>query len=468
VVLLTVPFAWGTYTPVVKYLYTIQEPPVPGLIFSAAYYMVAAVSLWVVVLVQPHPHHGGPQRQRNDIVHPRSNDELYTTTKVRTTIPKALSSLQSFPWRGGLELGSYLFVANVLQVVGLQTVPADRAGFLIQLTTVLVPVIDAIVTLVGRRGTSFDGDGGTIATSTSTGTSSSTGHHHHHPSNNQPIHSSLFRVIPKRTWMACGLASLGVVVFDWDVQDWWTTLTTARTDDTNVVLTILQNALVPSMGQLSTGDGCIVMAACIYSLHVVRLGRYAKESTALKLATTKATVEATFSIGLVLGLLTLFGDVNELPAVTTAATATTGWIRFASEAGHDITRFISSISSFVPSDGTDTIYPVSVWVPAWGAVLWTGWVTCAYTIYAQSFGQSRVQPTDANLIYSAQPLFTALFAFALLGETLSPSGVVGASLIGAAVYMVAVTGDDDDSKYSDSTDAPKIAEHRITESNRVP
>ncbi len=30
--------------------------------------------------------------------------------------------------RGGWELGSYLFVGNGLQVVGLQTVPADRAG----------------------------------------------------------------------------------------------------------------------------------------------------------------------------------------------------------------------------------------------------------------------------------------------------------------------------------------------------
>lgn len=29
---------------------------------------------------------------------------------------------------GGWELGSYLFIGNGLQVVGLQTVPADRAG----------------------------------------------------------------------------------------------------------------------------------------------------------------------------------------------------------------------------------------------------------------------------------------------------------------------------------------------------
>jgi len=35
---------------------------------------------------------------------------------------------KSITTRGGLELGSYLFIGNGLQVVGLQSVPADRAG----------------------------------------------------------------------------------------------------------------------------------------------------------------------------------------------------------------------------------------------------------------------------------------------------------------------------------------------------
>ena len=35
---------------------------------------------------------------------------------------------ESITTRGGLELGSYLFLGNGLQVVGLQSVPADRAG----------------------------------------------------------------------------------------------------------------------------------------------------------------------------------------------------------------------------------------------------------------------------------------------------------------------------------------------------
>lgn len=46
-------------------------------------------------------------------------------------------------------------------------------------------------------------------------------------------------------------------------------------------------------------------------------------------------------------------------------------------------------------------------------------------------------PTSANLIYTAQPLFTSLFAFFLLGETMGAAGLVGGTLIASAVYTVA-------------------------------
>ena len=50
---------------------------------------------------------------------------------------------------------------------------------------------------------------------------------------------------------------------------------------------------------------------------------------------------------------------------------------------------------------------------------------------------SRVQPTEANLIYSVQPLFTSFFAFVLIGETLSPTGFLGAALIALDVFIKA-------------------------------
>ena len=69
------------------------------------------------------------------------------------------------------------------------------------------------------------------------------------------------------------------------------------------------------------------------------------------------------------------------------------------------------------------------------AALWCGAVTCAYTVWAQSFGQRSVTATDANLIYSSQPIWSTAIAFVFLGETFSPVGGVGALIIMAAIAL---------------------------------
>jgi drug/metabolite transporter (DMT)-like permease len=55
------------------------------------------------------------------------------------------------------------------------------------------------------------------------------------------------------------------------------------------------------------------------------------------------------------------------------------------------------------------------------------------------FFVSFLSPTNANLIYTFQPIFTALFAFLLLGETMGPAGFVGGGVIASAVFLVAST-----------------------------
>jgi drug/metabolite transporter (DMT)-like permease len=347
-VLLTVPLTWGTYGPVVKYLYEIQ-PPVPGFLFSAAYYMVASLSLLLLTAVQKDGH------------------DTKTPAKAEEQDSKENSGL---PILGGLELGTYLFLGNGLQILGLKTVPSDRAGFLVQLTTVMVPLMHAFLA-------------GTGLTS-----------------------------IPIQTWIACLLAFSGVVVMELDGRD-------ALVDGG------IFSSLSAAVNSFSHGDLLIVLAAVVYTLHVVRLGKYAKETTAVKLATAKATTEAILSVGLVLLLMTV-GAASPVEG--------NGLLAYAQETGREITTFFSSITNGIVSGKV----PTSVLLPALGAVLWTGWVTCAYTIYAQSFGQRRVSPTDANLIYTLQPIFTALFAWLLLGETLGPAGFAGAALIGSAVYTAAM------------------------------
>lgn len=330
VVLLTVPLAWGTYGPVVKYLYTI-DPPIPGLVFSAAYYFVAAVTLWTLVGIS------------SLFVNSRQKSNVSSSIPEITTPTNASKRSIGTALVGGMELGGYLFLGNLVQVLALRTVPADRAGFLVQLTTILVPFLDAGINRLE---------------------------------------------LPVRTWGACWIALAGVICLEFDTA-----------------------TAVPA-GGISTGDALMLGSAVFYSLHVVRLGTYAAKTEPLELAACKATFETVLSIGIV--ALLWQGD----------------FITRGSAASSDIQTFLTAAL-----DGT--LSYDDAWGPtAVGAVLWTGWITCAYTNYAQSYGQQRVKPTAANLIYTVQPIFTALFAFLLLGETIGTNGLVGGALILAAVYGI--------------------------------
>lgn len=352
-VLLTVPLAWGTYTPVVKYMYEKMDPSMPGFVFSAGYYVVAAVSLTILSQLQA-------KNDDQDVINAPNNLQIEEETNKITT-------------RGGWELGSYLFIGNGLQVVGLQTVPADRAAFLVQLTTVIVPLLSAFA-------------------------------------------AGNLSAIPLQTWAACIIAFSGVVIMGADGN--------SGTDH--------QTGLLPLDSlefNVSQGDALILLAAVAYSMHVVRLGEYAPRTTALKLAASKATTEAFLSITLVAALFFV------------GSTAQSSLPEFVNKIGHEVVDYYNSISSAI-MNGSVLNSESSIGASA-AAILWTGWITCAYTIFAQSFGQSRVNPTDSNLIYTTQPLFSSLFAYVLLGELLGVYGYIGAALIGVALWLVSSSEGDE-------------------------
>lgn len=157
-------------------------------------------------------------------------------------------------------------------------------------------------------------------------------------------------------------------------------------------------------------------------MHVVRLGVYAPRTTAIKLAASKATTEAALSIISLVGLLYVG---NTLPSSLP---------EFVNNIGNEVVDYTHSISSSMVNGSLlnkESSLGVSI-----AAILWTGWVTCAYTIFAQSYGQQRVNPTDSNLIYTTQPLFSSLFAYFLLGEVLGFYGYIGAVMIGTALWLV--------------------------------
>jgi len=291
------PVVWGTYAPAVKAVYALPAPP-PGVVFSGFYYVVALAVL-------------SAARAANA---PREG---------------------AVPWRAGFELGGYLFLGNLCQVAGLETVSADAAAFLVQTTTVLVPVLET----------------------TKSG-----------------------RAVARGTALRCAVAFLGVAVLCGEG--------------------LAENA------QLAEGDALIVLAALFYSVHVVRLSEIASNIDALDLASSKAAAECGFALASIAALFFF-------------------------------TPFDAGRAFFdaLPAADAATLGALAT------ATLWCGGVTCAYTIWAQSFGQRDVPASRANLVYTSQPVFSALFALALLGERPTPATLLGGGLILAAV--AAEVADDD-------------------------
>eukprot|EP00190_Bangiopsis_sp_CCMP1999_P004405 CAMPEP_0198730830 /NCGR_PEP_ID=MMETSP1475-20131203/26548_1 /TAXON_ID= ORGANISM="Unidentified sp., Strain CCMP1999" /NCGR_SAMPLE_ID=MMETSP1475 /ASSEMBLY_ACC=CAM_ASM_001111 /LENGTH=360 /DNA_ID=CAMNT_0044493695 /DNA_START=171 /DNA_END=1253 /DNA_ORIENTATION=- len=120
--LLSVPFFWGSFYPAVRYLYSLEHAPMPA-VFNAERVLVAAGALSFSMI-----------------------STLRREKKLRNI-------REDISWiLGGAELGAYVFLSTISQVIGLQHVDAGRAAFLNQLQTVLVPAL--AFTLCGDRNVS--------------------------------------------------------------------------------------------------------------------------------------------------------------------------------------------------------------------------------------------------------------------------------------------------------------------------
>lgn len=237
------------------------------------------------------------------------------------------------------------------------------------------------------------------------------------------VSGSLFTSVSLQTWVACIVALAGIAIIGYDGTD------------LNISIASLSSPS-SSMPSLTTGDCLILGAAFVYSLHVVRLGRWANETEPLQLVACKATTELILSLILIAYLVRSATDASSTLGVDegVAAVTTSGLLSdFSRQSGQEIATFFKTLGERIQSQSLSA----GAIQKAIGATLWTGLVSTAYTTYAQSYGQRRVKPADANLIYSLQPIFTALFAYVLLGETMGPFGFCGGALIGGAVYLAA-------------------------------
>jgi drug/metabolite transporter (DMT)-like permease len=245
-----VPALWGSYGVAVKLLFR-AAPGAPLPAVNAATYLVAAVTLALARQRFDAPTRGAGSRDFNHgggvgLVHGARTEaadidqqqELrqhghhhprYYYRRVRNALGSRLGMLAP-----AAELGVYLFVGSLAQLVALQHTSASRSAFLVQLTTVLVPTLD--VALLGAAP-------------------------------------------DLRVFLSATLALLGVVVL-------------SRTGPT-----VVDPALGDALGAFNVGDALSLLAAAAYTTHVLRLEKIVlKVPSILALVEGKAVVQFCLSV----------------------------------------------------------------------------------------------------------------------------------------------------------------------------
>ena len=159
------------------------------------------------------------------------------------------------------------------------------------------------------------------------------------------------------------------------------------------IVTLDQQQAVEISGFPGTGDLFILAATVVYSLATVRIPSYAKNVSPLELAAGKSS-----ALAVVTSILLLF--------------------------------------EFSPLDPEPVEHLIDLWpayqdqVSAWGGLLWAGVFCGALTAFLHVKGQSMVTATEAQLVFSTVPLWSAvLAALTLPNEHLGPLTCLGAAMM---------------------------------------
>jgi drug/metabolite transporter (DMT)-like permease len=152
-----------------------------------------------------------------------------------------------------------------------------------------------------------------------------------------------------------------------------------------VALATLGLAVLSLRGvSVGIGEALTLAAAALYALHILALGRWSTPAAALGLSTVQAGVIAGIAL------------VGALPGGIT-----------------------------LPSAGGQ-----------WASVLYMALVAGALALWAQTWAQAHLSPTRAAIVMSMEPVFAALFAVWLGGESLTARMLLGGALVLAAMYLV--------------------------------
>ena len=155
------------------------------------------------------------------------------------------------------------------------------------------------------------------------------------------------------------------------------------------------------------GEALTLLSAILYAGHIVALGRWSTPGAALGLATVQA------------GVITLVAAVVALPDGLT-----------------------------LPADGRQ-----------WASLLYMALAAGALALWAQTWAQAHLTATRAAIVMALEPVFAALFAVTLGGESLTGRMLVGGALVVAAMYLVELRSTPRDPGASAAQDPPVEALH---------
>ena len=139
---------WGTYSPVVRFIYASDGPPSPATLTAVRTVIQAAVLLASNAFVsrQQLSSAAAPTRRARSLRNSSSPNIKRTSSSssqpqpIRSLIRKVRSALNSTTdelWVAGIELGLWNFCGSTFQAIGLQYTTATRGAFLIQVTNFL-------------------------------------------------------------------------------------------------------------------------------------------------------------------------------------------------------------------------------------------------------------------------------------------------------------------------------------------
>lgn len=178
--------------------------------------------------------------------------------------------------------------------------------------------------------------------------------------------------VPRTTWLAVALATGGLAVL--------------------------------SLRGFTIGEGELLtlLAAALYALHIIGLGRFSTSAAATGLATVQAFVIAVMCTG----------------------AALPGGIALPSTAGQ------------------------------WSSLLYMALLAGAVALWAQTWAQAQLTAARAAIVMTLEPVFAAFFAVLFGGELLTVRMLLGGALVLAAMYVVELVGRRGEAKRSAAEDPP--------------